>query len=78
MRQTYIGTTERKSGAASRKGSPVLAKCRGVSGMYEEVAGTAARSIRRGLGVQRYGPSWFSVNQWEHKGQIGDHEQGSS
>lgn len=56
-RQTHVGTAERKSGAASRKGGSVLAKCRGVSGMYEEVAGAAAGSIRSGLGVQRYGPS---------------------
>ena len=57
-RRTYIGTTERKPGAASRKGSSVLAKRREIGGMYEEVTRAAARSIRCGLRVQRYGPSY--------------------
>lgn len=60
--QTYIGTTERKLGAAGQKGGSMLAKCRGFDGMDKEVSGTAARGICCGLGMQRYGPS-YTPNQ---------------
>jgi len=50
-RQTYIGTTEPKPDAASRKGGSMLAKCRGVSGMDKNVSGPATRDIRCGFWV---------------------------
>jgi hypothetical protein len=73
-RRTYIGTTEPKPDAASRKGCSMLAKCRGLGGMDEDISGSTRRSICCGFRVQRYGPSYVpnqsagaqGTNRWLH------------